>query len=65
MPTIKVTVPSNAWAPEEKSQVAGALTDALADVAQTSGKGDIRAYINVQIMEAAESGYAVGGTVVG
>ena len=65
MPTIKVTVPAGAWSTEEKAKIADTLTSGLAGVAEGAGKGDISPYINVQIMEAATGGYAVGGTVVG
>ncbi|MEM8654354.1 MAG: hypothetical protein AAGF36_06380 [Pseudomonadota bacterium] len=65
MPTIKVTVPAGAWSTEEKSKIAETLTGGLANVAADAGKGDIKGYINVQIMEAATGGYAVGGNVVG
>ncbi|WP_415919945.1 tautomerase family protein [Tateyamaria sp. SN6-1] len=65
MPTIKVTVPSGAWSTEEKARIAETLTGGLAQVAEGAGKGDIRQYINVQIMEAASGGYAIGGNVVG
>ena len=64
MPTIRVTVPAKAWTGEEKAQIAETLTSGLATIAERSGKGDIRQYINVQIMEASEGGYAVGGAVV-
>ena len=65
MPTIKVTVPKNAWTTEEKSNIAVRLTEALNAVAQDAGKGDITQYINAHIEETAEGGYAVGGHVVG
>lgn len=65
MPTIRVTVPKNAWTKEEKSEIVQKLTDGLATVGQTSGKGDIKQYINVHIDETAEGGYAMGGNVVG
>ncbi|MFL4472045.1 4-oxalocrotonate tautomerase family protein [Tateyamaria armeniaca] len=65
MPTIKVTVPAGAWSTEEKAKIADGLTSSLASVATDAGKGDIRQYINIQIMEAATGGYAIGGNVVG
>ena len=65
MPTIRVTVPKNAWTVEQKSEIVQSLTDGLAGIAQTAGKGDIKQYINVHIEETAEGGYAMGGTVVG
>ena len=65
MPTIRVTIPANAWSKDEKAQIAASLTDALDGVAQASGKGEIKPYINVHIAETAEGGYAMGGNVVG
>ena len=65
MPTINVTVPAGAWSTEEKAKIAESLTGGPADAAQDAGKGDISQYINVQIMEAATGGYAIGGSVVG
>lgn len=65
MPTIKVTVPAGAWSTEEKARIAETLTGGLASVAADAGKGDIKSHINVQIMEAASGGYAVGGTILG
>lgn len=64
MPTIRVTVPKNAWSKDEKADIVTRLTDGLNAAAQAAGKGDIKPYINVQIDETAEGGYAVGGAVV-
>ena len=65
MPTIRVTVPKSAWSREEKAEIVAKLTDGLASVGQSSGKGDIAPYINVHIEETSEGGYAMGGKVVG
>ena len=65
MPTIKVTIPTNAWTKEEKAGIVARLTDGMATAAQDAGKGDIKQYVNVQIEEAAEGGYAMGGQIVG
>ena len=65
MPNIRVTVPKSAWSKDEKAAIVSKLTDGLNTVAADSGKGDIKQYINVQIEEAAEGGYAVGGNIVG
>ena len=65
MPTIRVTVPKNAWSKDEKAQIVTKLTDGLNGVASTAGKDDIKQYINVHIEETSEGGYAMGGTVVG
>lgn len=65
MPTIKITVPKNAWSKEDKAKLAERVTDALNAVAIESDKGDIKQYINTHIHETAEGGYAMGGQVVG
>ena len=65
MPTIRVMVPAGAWSKDEKGKIATELTEALNRVAQEAGKGDIKQYINAQIQETAEGGYAVGGNVLG
>ena len=66
MPTIRLTVPKDAWTREEKAKIVETLTDGLNDVAKSSpGKGDIKRYINVHIEETAEGGYAMGGQVIG
>ena len=65
MPTIRVMLPAGAWSKEEKGKIAAELTEALSRVAQEVGKGDIKQYINAQIQETAEGGYAMGGNVVG
>ena len=65
MPTIRVTVPKNSWSKDEKAAIVAKLTDSLASIGQSSGKGDIKPYINVHIEETAEGGYAMGGNVVG
>ncbi|MEL6222893.1 MAG: tautomerase family protein [Cyanobacteria bacterium J06627_8] len=65
MPTITLTVPRNAWTKEEKAQIIERFTNALNEVAQASGKGDIKQFISVQIDETTEGGYAVGGKIFG
>lgn len=65
MSTISVTVPKDAWTKDQKATINRTLTDGLADVAQTAGKGDIKQYINVHIEETADGGYAIGGNVIG
>lgn len=65
MPTIKLTVPKNAWTKDEKAKIVERFTNALNEVAQESGKGDIKQFIGVQIEETAEGGYAIGGQIFG
>lgn len=61
MPTIRVTVPENAWTEDEEGEIARQLTGAVDRVAKDSGKGDIRPLITVRVLETA----TVGGAVVG
>lgn len=65
MPTIRLAIPPNAWTKDEKAKAIEALTDALTKVAADLGKGDIKAFVGVQIDETAEGGYAIGGQVFG
>ncbi|MEM9157033.1 MAG: hypothetical protein AAFY57_02530 [Cyanobacteria bacterium J06642_2] len=65
MPTIQLTVPQNAWNEDEKTKIVERLTQALNEVAQESGKGDIKQFIGVQIHETATGGYAMGGQIFG
>ena len=65
MPVIRVTLPQDAWSKDEKADIAAKLTDALAEVGTKSGKGDIKQYITLHILEASEGGYAMGGNVIG
>lgn len=65
MPTIRLAVPPKAWSKEEKADLIGVLTQTLAATAAKHGKGDIKQFINIQIDETAEGGYAVGGQIFG
>ncbi|PZD72200.1 hypothetical protein C1752_03786 [Acaryochloris thomasi RCC1774] len=65
MPTIKLTVPKNAWTKDEKAKLVERFTNTLSDFAQEAGKGDIKPFIGVQIEETAEGGYAIGGQIFG
>lgn len=65
MPTIKLTVSKGAWNKEEKAKIVERFTNTLNEVAQESGKGDIKQFIGVQIDETAEGGYAIGGQIFG
>ena len=64
MPTIQVTVPSEMWSEAEKADISASLTNGVGAVAQKSGKGDMRAHVTVQIIEASLGGYASGGAVL-
>lgn len=65
MPTIKLTVPQGAWTKNEKAKLIEKFTNTLNEVAQESGKGDIKKFIGVQIEETAEGGFAIGGQIFG
>lgn len=65
MPTIKLTVPKGTWNKEEKAKLVEQFTNTLNEVAQESGKGNIKQFIGVQIDETAEGGYAIGGQIFG
>ncbi|MEM0948908.1 MAG: hypothetical protein AAGK37_16020 [Pseudomonadota bacterium] len=65
MPVIRVTLPQAAWSKEQKAEIAATLTDGLNGIAASSGKGDIKEFITVHILEASEGGYAMGGNVIG
>lgn len=65
MPTIKLTVPQGAWTKDEKAKLIARFTNTLNEVAQETGKGDIKQFIGVQIEETAEGGYAIGGQIFG
>ncbi|MEM0946215.1 MAG: hypothetical protein AAGK37_02325 [Pseudomonadota bacterium] len=64
MPVIRVTVPKGVWTMNEKEQIAQSLTDGIANVAEAAGKGDLKQFVTVHILEASEGGYAIGGNVV-
>lgn len=65
MPVIRVTIPQGAWSKDDKAALAASLTDGLAGVAADTGKGDIKQFVTVHVLEASEGGYAMGGQVVG
>ncbi|MEM6613765.1 MAG: tautomerase family protein [Cyanobacteria bacterium P01_C01_bin.72] len=65
MPTIKLTVPQGTWTKDEKAKLVKRFTNTLNEVAQETGKGDIKQFIGVQIEETAEGGYAIGGQIFG
>ena len=65
MPTIKLTVPQGAWTKKEKARLVERFTNTLNEVAQETGKGDIKKFISVHIEETAEGGYAIGGQIFG
>ncbi|WP_044006794.1 tautomerase family protein [Jannaschia sp. CCS1] len=65
MPSIRLTVPKDAWSQEEKGELIATLTDAMAGFASEEGKGDIRQFVSVYVEETAAGGYSIGGNVLG
>ena len=65
MPNIRLTVPKDAWTKEEKGELIGTLTDAVAGFAADKGKGDIKDFVSVYVEETAAGGYSIGGRIFG
>lgn len=65
MPTIRLTVPPEDLTDEQKAIFIERMTDAV-DQFYLEEKGeDIREFVNIRIVETAETGYAIGGEVIG
>lgn len=65
MPTIRLTVPPEDLTDEQKAILIERMTDAV-DQFYLEEKGeDIREFVNIRIVETAETGYAIGGEVIG
>lgn len=71
MPQVAITLPSKAWPDAAKKAIIEDVTEAIHSAAKDNGilekfgMTDLRPNVNIQIHEAAESGYAVGGKVLG
>lgn len=65
MPTIRVTIPQDDLDEDQTSQFVERLTDTVSEFYVDEKGEDIRSFVNVQIHETAENGYAVGGDVIG
>lgn len=65
MPTLRLTVPEDDLDAEQKDKLIARLTDTVSQFYQEAHGEDLREFVNVQILETAEGGYAVGGTVIG
>jgi len=65
MPTLRLTVPEDDLTAEQKREVIARLTDTISTFYREEQGDDLREFVNVQITETTEGGYAVGGTVIG
>jgi 4-oxalocrotonate tautomerase family enzyme len=65
MPTIRLTVPPDDLSTEQKEAFIERMTDTVSQFYREEKDEDVRAFVNVRITETAESGYAVGGDVIG
>jgi 4-oxalocrotonate tautomerase family enzyme len=65
MPTIRLTVPPNDLDDEQKAAFIERVTDTISQFYLDEKDEDIREFVNVRITETAETGYAVGGEIIG
>ena len=65
MSTLQLTVPKDDLDADEKAELIDRLTDTVSEFYQKEQDEDIRDFVNVQITETADTGYAVGGTIIG
>ena len=65
MPTIRLTVPPDDLSNEQKKAFIERVTDTVSQFYREEKDEDIREFVNVRITETAETGYAIGGEVIG
>lgn len=65
MPTIQLTVPPGDLTEEQKASFIERVTDTVSQFYLEEKDEDIREFVNVHVVETAETGYAVGGEVIG
>ncbi|MDR8393765.1 hypothetical protein NC796_21605 [Aliifodinibius sp. S!AR15-10] len=65
MPTVQLTVPKNDLNRSEKTKFIEHLTDSVAQFYDEEKDEQIKEFVNVQIRETTEGGYAVGGEIIG
>lgn len=65
MPTLRLTVPPNDLDDEQKAAFIERVTDTVSQFYLDEKDEDVREFVNVRIAETAESGYAVGGEIIG
>ncbi|MFA9462487.1 tautomerase family protein [Thiohalorhabdus methylotrophus] len=65
MPTVRLTVPQNDLSKADKEEMVERLTQTVSTFFQERKQEDVRNFVMVQISETAESGYALGGEIIG
>ena len=65
MPTLRLTVPPNDLDDEQKAAFIERVTDTVSQFYLDEKDEDVREFVNVRIAETAETGYAVGGEIIG
>jgi len=65
MPTIRLTIPPEDLTDGQKATFIERMTDTVSQLYLEEKDEDIREFVNVRITETAETGYAVGGEVIG
>jgi len=65
MPTIRLTVPPEDLTDDQKEVFIERITDMVSQFYLEEKGEDIREFVNVRITETAETGYAIGGEVIG
>lgn len=65
MPTIRLTIPPNDLTDQQKQAFIERTTDTVSEFYREEKNEDIREFVNVRITETAETGYAVGGEIIG
>lgn len=65
MPTIHVTIPKDDLNQNQKSQLIKQLTESISEFYITEKDEQVKEFVNIRIHETAESGYAVGGDIIG
>ncbi|MFB6230561.1 MAG: 4-oxalocrotonate tautomerase family protein [Salinibacter sp.] len=65
MPTIRLTVPPGDLSDQQKEAFIERMTDTVSQFYREEKDEDVREFVNVRIAETAETGYAIGGEVIG
>lgn len=65
MPTIRLTVPPDDLSDQQKEAFIERMTDTVSQFYLEEKDEDVREFVNVRITETAQTGYAVGGEVIG
>lgn len=65
MPTVRVTVPHQDLSTAQRQRLVGRLTEEVGQFFESEGKGDLRRFVVVHLLETGEGGYGVGGEIIG